>query len=342
MAGAILSDYAVQIAQTFDASVRSQIERSSPLLAWLPKKPYYGKAIDWRVSGSGRTVTAFASGAAAPAADFDARKTAALGWGRYGARVSIARDALQIARNQPGNGEAVQSLYEEEFSLATAAISKAVNDDLYNGAAGGNTIVGLDTALSASTGAGSYAGIDGAVDTWWASATAGVHGTETVLALTDMTLIGHNVFTSYGAPLGPQDAYFTTGLLFKKYGDLLAANPRTIVNENTNRLAGGWASLESDGVPVFRDLNATAKRIYGLRKSEIELCYLPMTDERGFPVMSAPMTGGAQGEQAPQPVMLNVIPLSVTGHAVEWFVWVQLQLKVRSRFAHISAAFKDA
>lgn len=342
MAAQLLTDVAGVLAQKFDLRIRSQINRSAPLLSWLPKKAYTGKAVDWRVYGDGKVAATFASGADAPAADFDEGLAATVAWGRYHTTVQIAFDALIAALGSPYAEDAVTDLFEDQVGLAARTIGKKMNADLYAGAAA-PAIVGLDAAVKDTV---AYAGIDPAVDTWWKSFAVGTAGTEAVLALADLATIDKGVFATFGASMGPGDAIFCSPELYAKYGGLLSANaPQYYVNlagGGTN-LQGGFTGLHYNGIPFMRDSNATAARLYWLRRDSIRLKFLPVMQANGMPVQQdRELVTGTLGKDEPTQLMVHFNELGRSGAAIKYQVWVQCQLEVTDRFAHGLGRFKDA
>lgn len=334
MTAPVLSDIAAILSKLFSGPSLSQINRSAPLFSWLPKRPYGGKACDWRVAGSGLTVSNFASGGAAPTATFDERIAATLAWGRYGVRISVADDAYSAARQQ--GGDAIFDLFREEMELAAKAIAKDIENDLFAGAGTSNTIAGVAAAILDS---GTYAGIDSSSKTWFKSGAFGTAGSELAMTLAGFGDFEEACFDQFGAPLGEADAYFTTSSLYGKYTSLLGANPQQVVNSPTPGapgvdLAGGARSLSYNGVPVLRSGSCTAERIYALCRDEIELRYLPVTLPGGAPLMVEPIPVGDTNSGDEVPAFLHVKRLGASGAAEDFFVYAQVQLVAKSRFAH--------
>jgi len=333
MAAGTLTDLSTILSKLFNHDSISQLNRAAPFFGWLEKKAYSGKAVDWRTAGDGVTVSTFASGAGAPADTFDERKSASLAWARYGATISVADDALAAALGQ-GTEAAIFSLFEEEIRLASSAIAKAVEDDLFAGDGTSDSLYGTDVAVLDS---GAYAGIDQGVDAWWASAAYGTAASEAEMTLDDFGQFSAAIFDTYGAALDGNagDAWVMDGALYQKFSALVGANPVQYANMGGLDLAAGARSLSYDGVPILRSGGSTALRVYGMRKDECELNYMPVRDSKGAIIsndISVPV--GDTGSGAESPLMLHVTPLGRTGAAQRYLCYLQVQLKCRSRFSH--------
>lgn len=336
MAGIDLAAISAVLARQFDLPVIRQIAEASVLFSELPKRPYQGKAADWRVSGDGRTVSKVASGADAPAATQNEKKLATLGWGRYTTVVQIGFDAITAALNAPGDMGAI-NLLEGELIDGVRAIAKDVNADLYAGLqATADSVVGLAEAIDST---GTYAGINQAVDAWWASHESGA-GVTLTTALLDTAL--ETVGDNYGANLVPgRDIIVCRGDLHKKLSQLETAggNKQHVVSTAPGQtgqviLAGGRTALWYDGLRVIKDTQCTASFMYLIRMSEIAIRFMPFTLPGTSDVVMRNVPSGDQEQETATPVMVHVIPLARAGDHVKLQLLVQIQLVSRSRYAH--------
>ena len=117
-----LSDILPILAETFDEPIRSTINRESPLLNWVPKVPYAGEQVDWRVSTGGLTVLNPASAAAWGDASRDTKRKLTLAWGRYAVKILIGYDALTAAAKAPSG------MFNLLMTEAQEADRKAITD----------------------------------------------------------------------------------------------------------------------------------------------------------------------------------------------------------------------
>lgn len=339
MANMLLSNVTAHLPQLFDTRVRNQINRSAPFFSRLRKKSYAGKAIDWRVSESGRTAAAFASGADAPTADFDVRHTPTLSWARYHTTIGVAFDALIIALQAPNPSEAITDLFAEEVDSAARVLGKTINAALFAGDGTSNAIAGIAIGIDDAETGNDYAGIDVSAETWWKAASLGTAGSELAMTYAAWGDFHKAIFDQFGQPLnGAMGDYFlTSSALYNKYEALIGTAPRQVINADGTVLRGGSTGLEYDGVPIVRDGNCTAERVYGIRNDSILCKYLPVTNVNGMPMQNrAPqqLVSGTVGFDEPTQVMIHFNELGRSGAAVKWQVWVQLQLQVTDRFAH--------
>ncbi len=222
------------------------------------------------------------------------------------------------------------------MNAAARVLGKTINAALFAGDGTSNTIAGIAVGVD-DLNTNDYAGIDVSTQTWWTSAALGTVSSESEMALADFDTFHGNIFSKFGQPLnaGAGDIFLTTQALYAKYQSLVGANPRQIVNQGGTTLAGGATGLEHDGVPIIRDGNCTALRVYGLRKNCIRLDYLPVMQVNGMPVQNdRDMTTGTLGQDEPSEVMIHINELGRAGAAIKFQVWVQLQLRVIDRFAH--------
>lgn len=332
MASTLLADVAPVLARMFDLRIRNQINRSSILLEWLPKKSYAGKAIDWRIQGDGRTVANFASGAASPGGTFDERKTATLSWGRAHTEIEIAFDSLIIAMQAPNVEDAIVDLFEEDMKQAGRAIGKKINAELYTSTGASNDAVGLGAAIAA----GAYAGI---TETYWESAVQDLATGSLVQA--DMITFDELIFNKFGRPLDGTkgDIYLTTPDGYSNFQTDIGAvaGTRQIIDagNRSGMLSVGGTGLDFNGVPIVRDVDCILDQVYGLRRDSIKLRFLPVIMVNGMPVQQdRQLVTGTLNEEEPTEMMIHVNELGRVGAAAKFQVWIQYQLEVTDRYAH--------
>lgn len=331
MAIQTLAGVSGHLARLFDLMTRSQVNRSSRFFAWLPKKSYAGKAADWRVRGTGRVAVNFASGGAAPGGTADSRLEPTLAWARVQTEIEVAFDALIIALRSP-NENAVLDLFEEEVLSAGTVIGKKLNAEMISGDGTSDSAVGIETGIA---GSGAYAGV---TDGSWVSASVDLAG-GSLLPQTSLNDLDEAIFNKFGQPLSGErgDIYLTTPALFKSYQNDIGSAPREIINQPaTGKLAVGQTSgLEFNGVPLFRDVDSTTGKVYGVRRDNIQLKFLPVTQVNGMPLQNdRELVTGTLGFDEPTEMMIHFNELGRVGNAIKWQVWVQYQLCVIDRFAH--------
>lgn len=320
-----LSDYAVALAKLLDIPVQDQVNRVSKLFAWLPKRPYTGKACDFTVEVGGRTVGNPDSGAAATAASTDTKAAASIAWGRYDTQIQLPFEVLTAERNNPAN---LVGFFTDEMSKGMLAVAKTINSDLYDGSAP-KKIIGLDTICADQT--TSYGGVDTGHAAWDGNDLF----TGETMSVVKLDEAQEAVHDASGFELVPGDAIFMKSDLYRYLRPLLAADggQRTIIDVSAGmpsgiRASGGAVALDHDGVAIYRDSDAPASYAYGLSRDNIELRYMPYSNPATGDVVMRPTENGEE------PVMVTVNPLGRTGDSILIQLIFQLQLVAKRRNAH--------
>lgn len=328
-----LSSVLAALSETFDEPIRSTLNRESPFLSVLPKRPYAGEQVDWRVSVGGLSVINPNSGADWGAnASLDTKKKLTLGWGRYACKVIVGFDALTAAAKAPsGAFDAIVTEAQE----GVRAIAKAMDDDLFDGTGSGNTLVGLETAIDATA---TYAGINPSDVSAWASTEDGA--TSTVLTEGNLDTALEDVASAWGSPLGGGDVIVTTHALRAKLKALLTASGNRTHQimtdaggQPTVTLHGGASGVIFSGVPVIADPDCTTSCLYLCRLSEMEFRYMPFTVPGNDSPVMVPVRDRAGNVIGSQPSIAHVFKLANTGDHIAFGVIVQAQLVVRHRKA---------
>lgn len=146
----------IVIAQNYKDDIIRQVNRTATALKIFAPEPGEGPNAAWVAEGDGAVVESFSEGADAANFGSDAQVGALIPWSRYRGLIHVSGSALAVAatsRTPLGN----QRLWARNMLNATEKLAKTLDTDFYTGA-GGNALVGLDSAIGSTT--NTYAGID--------------------------------------------------------------------------------------------------------------------------------------------------------------------------------------
>ena len=160
----------------------------------------------------------------------------------------------------------------------TGTLSLAASDSVYiqdgSGAgAGTSEFLGVNAALSSSTGTSTYAGIARSTTGWAPQFGSALEA----LSLSRM----ENAYLKAREYSAPKDQYaiFVNVTLYQKYGDLLTAMRRSV---NTAELLGGWTGLEfaagAGRVGVFLDYDVPDGEVIILDMDTWTMCQVSDLD----------------------------------------------------------------
>lgn len=149
----------IVIAQNYAGGIVRQINRTATLLKLLAPtfRQGEGSNVAWVAEGDGAIAEAFAEGATPANFGSDKQTGALLPFARYWATFHVTGSAMAAAatsRTPAGNIE----LWARNMMNGAEKLAKTLDVDLYTGASGGNTFVGLDEAIGDD--ANTYATID--------------------------------------------------------------------------------------------------------------------------------------------------------------------------------------
>lgn len=327
MAVSNLSAIASALSLIFDSQLARQWNRMARTISRLQAKPGTGKSVNWDVSTSGQTATAYTEGADIDASELliDAKVPMVLPWGLYRNAFGLSEHQLEAANQSKDSAEQLMQLLEESVYEAIAALASKLNKDLFTGIGSSSQLCGLDYSLLTT---GSYGGqtVDATV---LASNVDTNSNVNRALTLDLMNKMEAAIFTASG--MRP-DSIVTTPGVMNKYKSLFEPI-RRLVGDAPNRYDTG---VQDDmmyfmGVPVVRDKDCPTGKMYFLNHSTVHMAYMPPAnfgDSVQFVVKLGTGSNGA-GDTEQFGIPFRIQSLAKTGDSVKFFLRTATQLVVR-------------
>lgn len=319
------------MAELFDDQVRSQINRTAPLLQLLPKKMATSKNIQWdaKVGSAGTGAAVIADGTAPSSFVSDTRVPALLNYGTYHGAFSVTPKAIAFARAARNPAE-LASIFMDEMGDAVERLAVDVAADVYTGSGILDTIAGLTLAVDST---GTYAGVNRATYAQWGSSEI-----DNTVTGNDLEEDMRDLRTAiYKASALPVDLWVMDPDSFAKYGKRFkVADGRRYVQDIQLRgkkitLDAGYSALEFDGVPVIQDVRCPADTAFALNTRHVTLQQLPDPNDPGNQGQLVATAGEMDEEQGigASGLTARFIPLAFDGGAYKFALYVYPQLAVR-------------
>lgn len=326
MAVSSLSAISNALSLTFQPKLARQWNRMARTVAMLEAKPGQGKSVNWDVSLSGQTAATYTEGDDVASGELliDAKLPAVLAWGLYRNGFGLTEHQLEAAMNSKDTAEELVQLLEESVFESVAALASKLNVDLFAGV-GSGALVGLDSALITSS---SYGGIDVGTYPVFASTVNANGGVPRALTVDLMNTVESAIFTASGHR---PDVIVTTPALHAKYKGLFEPIRRVMNDQSYD------TSVQDDmvyfmGIPVIRDKDCPAGKMYFLNRSAMHIAYMPpqnFGDALGFKVVMGAGSAGGDGEENISGLPFKISALAKTGTSVKFFTKCTAQLVVR-------------
>ena len=327
MAVSSLSAISSALSLTFDKKLARQWNRMARTISMLDAKPGNGKSVNWDVSLSGQTAATHTEGADVSSGEFliDVKAPAILSWGLYRNAFGLTEHQLEAALNSKDSAEQLMQLLEESVYESVAALANKLNVDLFAGDGTSNALVGLDSSLITSS---TYAGINVGTYPVFASTVNANGAVPRALTVDLMNTVEAAIFTASGHR---PDFWVTTPALHAKYKGLFEPI-RRVVGDSPGAYDTG---VQDDmtyfmGVPVIRDKDCPAGKMYALNKSAVDMAYMPPAQFGDSLSFSVKMGAGSNGEEDEQTgIPFKIQALAKTGDSVKFFIRTACQLRVR-------------
>lgn len=317
------------LAEVFDDQIRSQINRTTPILQLLPSRPVgASKNIQWdaKLGNAGTGAAVIADGTAPSSFLSDTRKAASLDFGTYHGAFSVTPKAIAFAKAARNPAE-LSSIFMDELGDAVERLAVDVAVDVYAGAGGLNQIAGLGLGVDST---GVYAGIDRAVDTQWAASEID-NTVSTNPLVTDMRALRTAIYKASALPV---DLIVCDPDTFEKYAN--SFTDRRYVDEvqlrgQRIRLDGGFSMLEFDGIPLVQDIRCQANTMYMLNTNHVTLHQLSDPNDMGNQGSLMRVSGEMDRHQGigGGGITARFIPLAFDGGAYKFALYCYPQLAVR-------------
>lgn len=328
MAVSSLSAIQNALSLTFQPKLARQWNRMARTLALLEAKPGQGKSVNWDVSVTGQTAATYTEGDDVGSGELliDTKLPATLAWGLYRNAFGLTEHQIEAAMNSRDTAEELTQLLEESVFESHAALASKLNADLFAGT-GSGALVGLDGALLTSS---TYGGIDVGTYTDFASTVNANGGVSRALTVDLMNTVESSIFTKSGHR---PDVIVTTPAIHAKYKSLFEPI-RRVVGDSPNAYD---TSVQDDmvyfmGIPVIRDKDCPAGKMYFLNRSALHIAYMPpqnFGDALAFNVRMGGGSAGGDGEENVSGLPFKISALAKTGTSVKFFVKSTCQLVVR-------------
>lgn len=334
MAMLTAADLSSVLAELFEETIQWQINRAVVLSQLLDVTPGTGKNIQWvaRFGTAAPAGAVIADGADVSVYNSDTKVPAVLQFGTYHDAFSLTGKARAGAM-AAGNPQELADLFSEEITESVTRLAMAIAADIYTGTGATDTIHGLLAADGGLAATGTYAGIDRATYSQWASNVLANGGVPRALSLDLMREMRRTIYQSSGER---PDLIVCDPIQHENYGKLFGSERRYVDNVRlrgqTIKLDGGYQVLEFDGIPVVEDINCPAGKMVFLSTRYVHLKQLPSAPDNinrsigTIPLHGTPEEQYGAGRSA---LSARIQPLAITGDAskFELICYPQVQVK---------------
>jgi hypothetical protein len=304
-----------------------------------------GKQLAWNARFGTAVGGSRAEGADVVTFNNDDKVPATLQYGTYDDAFAMTGKAISAAMNAR-NPDELEDLFQDEMGDCIERLAKGINGDIFTGAGGTDQIMGLFGTSGPLDTTGTYATIDRATYSQWASNELANGGVPRALTFALMRQALDDIYTASGEST---DLIVTTPALYTKFGNLFGDNRRyqteVTVRGKKITLSGGFNALEFDGIPVVRDVDCPAGKMAFLSTRTIKVCQMPdevtdVNESKGMHQLegSPEMDFGA-GRQG---LVARLNPLGRDGDKLKFQAILYPQLKVRRPNGQASIVDLDA
>lgn len=316
------------LSQMFEARLRAQMNRASVLASILPKKLGSGKNVAFDVEFSGASAASYVDGADASTFDSDISVPATLDWAKHRSNFSVSGLAISAAQSSASPADLLNVIMAKADGCGSKLLS-VMNAALYTGA-GGSTFVGLETAVDDAT---SYANISRVTYSEWQ---ASVLANGAVVRDLTKALLDDCERTVYGKCGISPNFIVTTPLIAQRFKNLIDTTVRHEAGKDLGIMAGFGEEIPEalrrnvvgtyEGIPVFRDKDCPAGKLFMLNSEEMSIEVLPQPG-----VNTAVMSGdkslvGNEGDRV-SGLVARIEALAKNGDADRWSIKSYAQLK---------------
>ncbi len=267
----------IVIAQNYAGDIVRQINRTATLLKLLAPtfRQGEGKNVAWVAEGSGAVAEAFAEGADPSNFGSDSQTPASIPFGRYWANFHVTGSALAASATSRTPAGNIQ-LWARQMVNGAEALAKKMDTDLFVGASGGNTFVGLDEAIGDD--ANTYATIDRGANAFWRPTVVDASGAAITFAAIrsdlaaikvasgykpDIAIVSPAMYNKIAALYDPQKQY-----VFQVVNSVQSAGQEIMLD-------GGVGAIKFDGTYFVEDSFCPDSSIYYLNSRYVRIEYMP-------------------------------------------------------------------
>ena len=267
----------IVIAQNYAGDIVRQINRTATLLKLLGPtfRQGEGKNAAWVAEGDGAVAEAFAEGANPSNFGSDSQTAASIPFGRYWSTFHVTGSAMAASATSRTPAGNIQ-LWARQMVNGAEALAKKMDTDLFTGASGGNTFVGLDEAIGLDN--NTYATIDRSSATFWRPTVVDASSAAITFAQIrsdlaaikvasgykpDLAIVSPAMYNKIAALYDPQKQY-----VYQTVNSVQSAGQEIVLD-------GGVGAIKFDGTYFVEDSFCPDAKIYYLNSRHIRIEYLP-------------------------------------------------------------------
>lgn len=291
MADTTLASIVDALCQRLRPRITTQYNRSDVKLNALRKGPGRGKNISGDVTFGTTVLQTFTDGQVVTQFDSDTEVPWNLPWAELGGALKITGRAEDAAQ---GDDTELGALFMKKLMDRKTSIAGGINTELYTGA-GGNSVIGTQTASGPLDSTGIWANINRATYPQWAGNVLANGGVPRGLSMRLIDQAFEAVDTAKGGGLSfgfASPAVFN--VLCRMAGDKVRVVQEAYIRGEPLKAAMGFNAVEVHGVPIFKDSAATSGTLELLCDQHIGIEYLPAAPSRlsrGKVLMMVPLAG---------------------------------------------------
>lgn len=342
-----LSDIQNALCQRLRPRVIEQYNRSDVKLNAFRKTAGRGKNIAGDVTFGSVTLQTFTDGQVVTTFNKDTDVPWSLPWAELGDALKISGRAEDAAA---GDDTELGALFVRKLMERKTSIAGGINVELYTGA-GGNSIIGTQTAAGPIDSTGTFAGISRSTYPQWAGNVLANGGLPRGLSMKLLEQAFEAVDASRGGGL---TMGFVSPAMFNRLtamaGDKVRVVQEAYIRGEALKASVGFQAVEVFGVPVFKDVSAPAGTIELFNDRHIGIEYLPAAPTRmargkviqmiplaGTPQeqLNALVPGGAPSIGEASALMACLINLPYAGNAEAWQLVTTFNLWCDRPNAHV-------
>jgi hypothetical protein len=277
MGNVTYSSISSALATIFEDRIVSQANRSVVALQLLDVEGADSKECRWDTdfpAAGEATDSSSAEGATVATYENDDLVPASLPFTTYQMSFQVTGLARALAR-VAGNPNALEDLFGEKIMRVVELLTKNIGTHIYTGTGSSNQIAGMigSGMLSAT---GTYAGINRATYTQWASNHLANGGTPRALTF---DLMRSALKATYNASGESPDLILCDATQFEKFGALFDSarqfHQDIFLRGKKITLMGGYNALFYDGIPVVRDVRCSPGEMLFLNTKYVKLKQVP-------------------------------------------------------------------
>jgi hypothetical protein len=335
MAAVTYADLDSALSVVFENRLARVANRHALLASLLTKEAGTGQNLSWDVETSAATAETYAEAAAAGTAQSDLTVPATLNWARYRSTFGLTGTALAAAQASGNPSDLANAILAKAEGNASKLLAM-INADLYSGTGATNIIHGLNTAIDATT---AYAGLDKGTYPEWAGTVLANGAVARALTKDLIDQMEADIFDASGVS---PNCIVTTSAVARKYEGLFDSGSRFQGGVDLSMLAA-MVGVEVPAIPpvmvtscvgyykrmpVFRDIHATAGKMYFLNLEELKLRFLP-PPATSTAAQTAERALRGNERDAASGLMARIESMAKTTDIDTWMIKLYPQLQVR-------------